>query len=340
MTGREQALVIRQPCQVRSTSKSTVLGVGGIARGVWLGGGGRKVEEQKQKPRCQEEQSQTPRSSVSVTPRPALRRRTLLITRATCTMSASMMTSRTAIAAPQHFCGRRLGSRSKTNITKHTSPVVVRSEGSRRRRSSRRLRCDAAAGDGGAGEETFDGDLLANNAASLNGKLRTLVVGITDEQGEALINHRKSSSGTLFKQQRWIDGFAMPGQYMTITDVESGKSISKPISVSPYHARSTAPGSDVSVVELLLDTNSPNGEGGHQLMCTHLCHVLFFFSFFLQPSRVQSSITVHKEGARLPPPHLLGRHISLTRRHVPLPTARDPRTHEHVTRGSGTSVPP
>lgn len=198
-------------------------------------------------------------------------------------MSASMMTSRTAIAAPQHFCGRRLGSRSITSITKHTSPVVVRSEGSRRRRSSRRLRCDAAAGDGGAGEETFEGDLLANNAASLNGKLRTLVVGITDEQGEALINHRKSSSGTLFKQQRWIDGFAMPGQYMTITDVESGKSISKPISVSPYHARSTAPGSDVSVVELLLDTNSPNGEGGHQLMCTHLCHVLFFSSFFCSP---------------------------------------------------------
>ena len=46
---------------------------------------------------------------------------------------------------------------------------------------------------------------------------------------------------------------------MTITDWDSGKSIRKPISVSPYRARSTAPGSDVSVVEILLDTNSPDG---------------------------------------------------------------------------------
>ena len=68
----------------------------------------------------------------------------------------------------------------------------VRSAGGKRRlhhRGSRaRLRCDAAAGDGGAGgedDELFEGDLLANNAASVNGKLRTLVVGITDEQGEA-----------------------------------------------------------------------------------------------------------------------------------------------------------
>ena len=71
---------------------------------------------------------------------------------------------------------------------------VVRSAGGKRRLhhggSRARLRCDAAAGDGGAAaggddDELFDGDLLANNAASVNGKLRTLVVGITDEQGEA-----------------------------------------------------------------------------------------------------------------------------------------------------------
>ena len=120
--------------------------------------------------------------------------------------------------------------------------------------------CRAAA-DASRDSDTYVGELLANNAASVNGKLRTLVVGVTDEQGEALINHRKAS-GTLFSAQRWIDGFKNPGQYITLTDVESGKSIRKPISVSPYHARSTAPGSDVSVVEVLLDTNSPNGGVG------------------------------------------------------------------------------
>jgi hypothetical protein len=57
-------------------------------------------------------------------------------------------------------------------------------------------------------------------------------------------------------------GFTVPGQYINITDVDSGKMIRKPISVSPYRARSTAPGSDVSVVEILLDTNSPNGRPG------------------------------------------------------------------------------
>ena len=76
----------------------------------------------------------------------------------------------------------------------------VRSAGGKRRlhhRGSRaRLRCDAAAGDGGAGgedDELFEGDLLANNAASVNGKLRTLVVGITDEQGEAGLGCASSS---------------------------------------------------------------------------------------------------------------------------------------------------
>lgn len=246
-------------------------------------------------------------------------------------MSASMMTSRTAIAAAQHLGGRRHGLRSKNEIKNNTSPVVVRSEGPCRR-SCRRLRCDAAAGDGGAGEKTFEGDLLANNAASLNGKLRTLVVGITDEQGEALINHRKSSSGTLFKQQRWIDGFTVPGQYMTITDVESGKSISKPISVSPYHARSTAPGSDVSVVELLLDTNSPNGKGV-TISRAPLPRVVFFF--FVALSCV---VIDHTKGRTSASPPLLGLHISFTRWHVSLPIACSTRTHQYVKRGSGSSV--
>ena len=192
-------------------------------------------------------------------------------------MSASMMSW--GIAAPRsvslhrHAHPRATVSRA-TSTCFNTAPtrVVVRfrsagASSSRFRSSpssssssrSRRLRCDAAASGGAGSDESFDGELIANNAASLNGKLRSLVVGITDEQGEALLNHRKSSSGTLFNQQRWVDGFTCPGQYLTITDVDSGKSIRKPISVSPYRARSTAPGSDVSVVEILLDTNSQNG---------------------------------------------------------------------------------
>ena len=118
----------------------------------------------------------------------------------------------------------------------------------------------SAAGDAGAAPESFEGELIANNAASLNGKLRTLVVGVADERGDELLNHRQRTSGTLFKHARWIDAFELPGQYVTITDVDSGKAISKPISVSPYRARSTAPNSDVSVVELLLDTGSDDGD--------------------------------------------------------------------------------
>jgi hypothetical protein len=123
------------------------------------------------------------------------------------TMAASMMT--TAIAAPMRLQGRRRHA-SRSN---DTAPVAVRSAGATTRRphhssgssssSRRRLRCDAAAG---GAEETFEGDLIANNAASLNGKLRTLVVSIKDARGEAYANHRKSSSGTLFKEERWIDG--------------------------------------------------------------------------------------------------------------------------------------
>mmetsp|Transcript_27162 Transcript_27162/g.67943 ORF Transcript_27162/g.67943 Transcript_27162/m.67943 type:complete len:365 (-) Transcript_27162:417-1511(-) len=138
--------------------------------------------------------------------------------------------------------------------------------GSRPLRSCRRPRC-AAAGRDGAGDVNgdeeptrFEGRVIANNAASVNGKLRTLVVGVTDARGSPSLNHRKASAGTLFKQQQWVDGFETPGQYIILTDIDSGKAIRKPISVSPYHARSTAPGTDVTVVEVLLDTNSPDGD--------------------------------------------------------------------------------
>lgn len=109
-------------------------------------------------------------------------------------------------------------------------------------------------------DEDLLGDLIANNAASFDGKLRTLVVGVSDFQGDEMLNHRNSTTSTLFKHRRWLDGYKVPGQFVTITDMDSGKSVRKPISVSPYRARTTAPNSDVSVVELLLDTMSDDGD--------------------------------------------------------------------------------
>ena len=111
-----------------------------------------------------------------------------------------------------------------------------------------------------AAAESVDGDIIANNAASLDGKLRTLVVGVADERGDELLAHRNRDPGVLFRHQRWVDAYKLPGQYITITDVDSGKQITKPISVSPYHARSTAPNSDVSVIEILLDSGSDDGD--------------------------------------------------------------------------------
>jgi hypothetical protein len=54
-----------------------------------------------------------------------------------------------------------------------------------------------------------------------------------------------------------------------VTDEASGKSIRKPVSVSPYHARTTAPNSDVSVVELLLDSES--GDADENFFAVGLC---------------------------------------------------------------------
>ena len=107
-------------------------------------------------------------------------------------MSASsmMMTMASTTTAPQrHGVGVR---RTATPSTSFNNLVRSAAGGKRllhHHGSRARPRCDAAAGDGGAAgeqdDELFDGDLIANNAASVNGKLRTLVVGITDEQGEA-----------------------------------------------------------------------------------------------------------------------------------------------------------
>ena len=82
-----------------------------------------------------------------------------------------------------------------------------------------------------AAAESVDGDIIANNAASLDGKLRTLVVGVADERGDELLAHRNRDPGVLFRHQRWVDAYKLPGQYITITDVDSGKQITKPISV-------------------------------------------------------------------------------------------------------------
>jgi hypothetical protein len=105
-----------------------------------------------------------------------------------------------------------------------------------------------------------DASVIANNAASLDGKLRTLVVGVEDAQGDERLNHRNPTSGTLFKQRRWLDDYVVPGQQVTLVDLDSGKQVTLPVSVSPYRARATAPNADVSVVEFLVDADSDDGD--------------------------------------------------------------------------------
>ena len=108
--------------------------------------------------------------------------------------------------------------------------------------------------------EFADASVIANNAASLDGKLRTLVVGVEDAQGDERLNHRNPTSGTLFKHRRWLDDYVVPGQQVTLVDLDSGKQVTLPVSVSPYRARATAPNADVSVVEFLLDADSDDGD--------------------------------------------------------------------------------
>ena len=52
--------------------------------------------------------------------------------------------------------------------------------------------------------EFADASVIANNAASLDGKLRTLVVGVEDAQGDERLNHRNPTSGTLFKHSAFM----------------------------------------------------------------------------------------------------------------------------------------
>lgn len=141
----------------------------------------------------------------------------------------------------------------------HTAPRVRAARPlSRTHRVSSRT--PAATGNTTTGSDFVDASVLANNAASLDGKLRTLVVGVTDFQGDERLGHRNATSGTLFKHDRWLDQYTTPGQEVTLVDLDSGKSCKRAISVSPYRARATAPNTDVSVVEFLLDSGSDDGD--------------------------------------------------------------------------------
>ena len=133
-----------------------------------------------------------------------------------------------------------------------------RALGRRAPRSRGAVSSGAAADD--RASDFADASVIANNAASLDGKLRTLVVGVEDAQGDERLNHRNPTSGTLFKHRRWLDDYVVPGQQVTLVDLDSGKQVTLPVSVSPYRARATAPNADVSVVEFLLDADSDDGD--------------------------------------------------------------------------------
>lgn len=133
-----------------------------------------------------------------------------------------------------------------------------RALGRRAPRSRGAVSSGAAADD--RASDFAEASVIANNAASLDGKLRTLVVGVEDAQGDERLNHRNPTSGTLFKQRRWLDDYVVPGQQVTLVDLDSGKQVTLPVSVSPYRARATAPNADVSVVEFLLDADSDDGD--------------------------------------------------------------------------------
>ena len=133
-----------------------------------------------------------------------------------------------------------------------------RALGRRAPRSRGAVSSGAAADD--RASDFADASVIANNAASLDGKLRTLVVGVEDAQGDERLNHRNPTSGTLFKHRRWLDDYVVPGQHVMLVDLDSGKQVTLPVSVSPYRARATAPNADVSVVEFLVDADSDDGD--------------------------------------------------------------------------------
>jgi hypothetical protein len=147
------------------------------------------------------------------------------------------------------------------------SPSGLASRACRRprgRSSSRAHRvAPRAAGSADAADDdaSFEGELLANIAASLDGKLRTLRVGVKDSRGSpARMNNRNATSGTLFRSPCWLDAYVDPGQHVVLVDRDTQKSVRKPISVSPYKARATVPDSDMSVIEILLDSDSDDGD--------------------------------------------------------------------------------
>ena len=152
------------------------------------------------------------------------------------------------------LAGPRVGSHARARVLRANSRALGR----------RTPRCRGDVSSGAAADDRAsdfaDASVIANNAASLDGKLRTLVVGVEDAQGDERLNHRNPTSGTLFKHRRWLDDYVVPGQHVTLVDLDSGKQVTLPVSVSPYRARATAPNADVSVVEFLLDADSDDGD--------------------------------------------------------------------------------
>ena len=152
------------------------------------------------------------------------------------------------------LAGPRVGSHARARVLRANSRALGR----------RTPRCRGDVSSGAAADDRAsdfaDASVIANNAASLDGKLRTLVVGVEDAQGDERLNHRNPTSGTLFKHRRWLDDYVVPGQHVTLVDLDSGKQVTLPVSVSPYRARATAPNADVSVVEFLVDADSDDGD--------------------------------------------------------------------------------
>ena len=108
------------------------------------------------------------------------------------------------------------------------SPSGLASRARRRprgRSSSRAHRvAPRAAGSADAADDdaSFEGELLANIAASLDGKLRTLRVGVKDSRGSpARMNNRNATSGTLFRSPCWLDAYVDPGQHVVLVDREA-----------------------------------------------------------------------------------------------------------------------
>jgi hypothetical protein len=96
--------------------------------------------------------------------------------------------------------------------------------------------------------------VIENNAASLDGSKRSLVVAVEDKQNDDA--HLRASPGLVFNNGKvWTETFTRPGMYVKARLGDAGDAVEKlPVARSPYHVRYDSARLDSAKVEFLVDS--------------------------------------------------------------------------------------